>query len=62
MDRVDTFLLGLALGGALLMVAFLVGIEPVNRQLAEHRALITDCEKDKPRSIHCVLQAVEEKK
>lgn len=60
MDRADSFVLGLGMGGIMSILFFiLVGLEPMNKQLEEHQALITDCEKDKPRSIHCILNAVE---
>ncbi len=60
MNNLDSGLIGFALGGmfSIVLLNFTV-VSPMTEYREEHRAMITDCEKNKPRSIHCILTAVE---
>lgn len=62
MNNNEAFGLGIAVGATmgLLFATFLIAA-PLADQLGEHSKLIEQCEANKPRNIHCILSAVEEK-
>ncbi|WCO82097.1 hypothetical protein vBPpSSYP_115 [Pseudomonas phage vB_PpS_SYP] len=57
-----TFIVGMTVG----LIAGLVILSPatqmMGKELDSHRALVTDCEKNIPRSIRCILTAIPEEK
>lgn len=62
-DRIDSALLGFAFGGLFAITVLYFGTyEPLKKTIDSHQTLVTDCEKNIPRSIRCILTAIPEEK
>lgn len=62
-DRIDSALLGFAFGGLFAITVLYFGTyEPLKETIDRHQTLVTDCEKNIPRSIRCILTAIPEEK
>jgi hypothetical protein len=62
-DRIDAALLGFALGGLLTITVLYFGtFGPLKETIDRHQTLVTECEKNIPRSIRCILTAQPETK
>lgn len=59
MQRHDWFFVGVTVGMVLSLVVLFPSLRMDFKRSQEHSQMITDCEKNKPRSIHCILTAVE---
>lgn len=55
---ISGFLVGLLIG----MFVLYPATHQMGKELDSHRALVTDCEKNIPRSIRCILTAIPEEK
>jgi len=62
-DRIDAGLLGFGLGGLFAITLLYFGTyEPLKKTIDKHETLVTECEKNMPRSIRCILTAIPEEK
>lgn len=62
MKNGNTFIAGLVVGMLMGMFIFWPATHQMGKDIDSHRALVTECEKNIPRSIRCILTAVPEEK
>lgn len=61
-DRIDSALLGFAFGGMFAITVLYFGTyEPMKKTIDNNQSMVTECEKNIPRSIRCILTALPEK-
>lgn len=62
MKNGNIFIFGLVVGILMGMFVFWPASYQMGRDLDSHQTLVTDCEKNIPRSIRCILTAIPEEK